>query len=106
MMPQMSGHTFTQKIREQFSLTDLPILLLTALNHPSEIATGLKNGANDYVCKPIERNELLARVQTLVELQRAVKDQIAKESAWLQAQIKPHFIYNNRTSNISCFLCR
>ncbi|KMK78002.1 ATP-binding protein [Alkalihalobacillus pseudalcaliphilus] len=98
MMPQMSGHTFTQKIREQFSLTDLPILLLTALNHPSEIATGLKNGANDYVCKPIERNELLARVQTLVELQRAVKDQIAKESAWLQAQIKPHFIYNTLNS--------
>ncbi|GAF63477.1 hypothetical protein BTS2_0368 [Bacillus sp. TS-2] len=98
MMPQMSGYTLTKKIREHFTVTDLPILLLTALNHPSDIATGFQSGANDYLCKPVERHELIARVSTLIQLQHAIKDKVAKESAWLQAQIKPHFLYNTLNS--------
>jgi len=94
MMPNMSGYELTLKIRETKSLSELPILLLTARGRPEELETGFHSGANDYVVKPIEPLELRARVRMLTELREAVTDQMRMEAAWLRAQIKPHFLFN------------
>lgn len=94
MMPNMSGYELTLKIRENKSLSELPILLLTARGRPEELETGFHSGANDYVVKPIEPLELRARVRMLTELKEAVTDQMRMEAAWLRAQIKPHFLFN------------
>jgi len=64
MMPKMTGYAVCQKIREQFSLHELPILMLTAKNQISDLVTGLDAGANDYLTKPISKDELLARLKT------------------------------------------
>lgn len=56
MMPQMSGYELTRMIRERFTLTELPILLLTARSQPKDIQSGFLAGANDYVTKPYRRN--------------------------------------------------
>ncbi|MBI2380785.1 MAG: response regulator [Gammaproteobacteria bacterium] len=66
MMPRLSGFEVAKRVRETRSNLELPILLLSARNQPGDIVTGLAAGANDYVGKPVERNELLARVQTLL----------------------------------------
>ncbi|RKZ92516.1 MAG: hypothetical protein DRR19_04020 [Candidatus Parabeggiatoa sp. nov. 1] len=64
MMPRMSGYEVTQKLREKWSLSELPILLLTAKNQVEDLVTGLEVGANDYLTKPISKDELLARLKT------------------------------------------
>ena len=94
MMPKMSGYELTQKIREQFTISELPILLLTARSQHEDIYSGFIAGANDYVTKPVDAIELEARVQALTKLRQSIKEQLRMEAAWLQAQIHPHFLFN------------
>ena len=101
MMPKMSGYELTTKIRESFALTELPIILVTARNNPKDIEAGFQAGANDYVTKPIEAIELRARVNALTGIKEMVNKQLQLESAWLQAQIHPHFILNTLNSIIA-----
>src|SRR5690625_1517209 len=98
MMPEMSGFELTKLIREKYLFTELPVLLLTARNNSQDIQTGFVYGANDYVTKPVERLELIARVNALTAVKYAVKKRLQLETAWLQAQIKPHFIFNTLNS--------
>lgn len=101
MMPQMSGYEACRRIRNEYSIYDLPILMLTAQNNPEAILTGFEAGTNDFLSKPFEMNELKARVKTLLKLKRSVQDGIHAEMAFLQAQIKPHFLYNALNTIIS-----
>lgn len=94
MMPKMSGYELTRKIRERFSISELPILLLTARSQMEDTQTAFYYGANDYVTKPVERLELTARIRALTDLKRSINDRVKMEAAWLQAQIKPHFLFN------------
>ncbi|NEP09187.1 MAG: response regulator [Symploca sp. SIO2C1] len=68
MMPQMDGYEVCQKIRQFFPANQLPIIMLTAKDQPSDLVEGLSRGANDYLVKPINRSELLARVKTHIQL--------------------------------------
>lgn len=94
MMPQMSGYELTRMIRERFTLTELPVLLLTARSQPKDIQSGFLAGANDYVTKPIERMEIKSRIEALTTIKQSVREQLRLEAAWLQAQIQPHFLFN------------
>jgi two-component system sensor histidine kinase ChiS len=70
MMPQMTGYEVCQKIREQFPANELPVVFLTARNQVSDLVEGLDSGANDYLTKPIYKNELLARIKTHIHLSK------------------------------------
>lgn len=94
MMPQMSGYELTRIIRKRFTLTELPILLLTARSQPKDIQSGFLEGANDYVTKPVEAIEIRARIEALTTIKQMVREQLLLEAAWLQAQIQPHFLFN------------
>ncbi|GAA3410708.1 ATP-binding protein [Paenibacillus hodogayensis] len=94
MMPLMSGYELTRKIRERFTLTELPVLLLTARSRPEDIQNGFLAGANDYVTKPVEAIEIKSRIEALTTIKQSVREQLRLEAAWLQAQIQPHFIFN------------
>lgn len=83
MMPKMTGYEVTRKLRERFNPTELPILLLTARTQVQDIVTGLKMGANDYLTKPIAKDELLARMQTQLNLCR-----LTAENMRLSAEIE------------------
>ena len=72
MMPRISGFDVSRALREKYSLFDLPIMMLTAKNHVEDMITGFNSGANDYLSKPFDKNELMARVKTLVALKLAV----------------------------------
>lgn len=98
MMPQMSGYELTRIIRERFTISELPILLLTARNRPEDLENGFLSGANDYVAKPIEAVELRSRVNALTEVRQLSRERLRMESAWLQAQIRPHFLFNTLNS--------
>jgi len=94
MMPQMSGYELTEKIRERFSMSELPVLLLTARSGPADIQAGFLAGANDYVTKPVEATELKYRIRALTTLKQSVSERLRMEAAYLQAQIHPHFLFN------------
>ncbi len=103
MMPEMSGYEVCRKIREDKSHFEMPVLMLTSKTAVVDRVTGFEAGANDYLQKPFEPEELLARVGTLVHLKQSVDKAIAAEVAFMQVQIKPHFLYN--TLNIISYFC-
>ena len=101
MMPELSGLELCRQIREHRLLSDLPILMLTARSRSEDSQAAFASGANDYLSKPVDLGELRARVRTLLELRSSVKQSIQTEIAYLQAQIKPHFLYNAMNTIIS-----
>ncbi|WP_265263484.1 response regulator [Spirulina subsalsa] len=68
MMPKMSGYEVCRRIRETIPMNELPIVMLTANTQVSELVACLNVGANDYLTKPLSKNELLARLKTHLEL--------------------------------------
>ncbi len=70
MMPRMSGYEVCEKIREIYSPGQLPIIMLTAKQEAENIVKGLEAGANDYITKPFSKNELLARIETHLNLSK------------------------------------
>lgn len=68
MMPKIDGLQVLTSIRKSFSMTELPVIMVTALSESEDIAEALNLGANDYITKPIDRTVLLARVKTQTAL--------------------------------------
>lgn len=79
-MPGMDGFEVTQRLRQNAKLPFIPILLITAYDQPS-VAKGLDTGADDFIRKPVEVEELLARVRSLLRLKHSVdeRDEIARQ---------------------------
>lgn len=98
MMPYMNGYELTREIRERYSASELPVLLLTARSRPEDIYAGFAAGANDYLTKPVDALELKYRVWSLTTLKRSVTERLRMEAAYLQAQIHPHFLFNTLSS--------
>jgi signal transduction histidine kinase len=80
MMPKMDGFEVTRLVRENHNLPFIPILLITAYDYPS-VVMGLDSGADDFIRKPVEIEELLARVRSLLRFKKTVdeRDQMARQ---------------------------
>ncbi|KAB8139209.1 response regulator transcription factor [Gracilibacillus oryzae] len=63
MMPEMNGWELCQEIRQT---SDVPIIMVTARGQQDDIVKGLKLGADDYITKPFDESELLARMEALL----------------------------------------
>lgn len=63
MMPEMDGWTTCKKIRD---FSNVPIIMLTARSAKEDIVKGLKTGADDYLSKPFNEQELLARIEAVI----------------------------------------
>ncbi|MGE5705027.1 MAG: ATP-binding protein [Clostridia bacterium] len=98
MMPNISGYELTRLVRERYSISELPVLLLTARSQPTDIYTGFIAGANDYVTKPVDALELKSRIWSLTTLKQSIHERLRMEAAYLQAQIHPHFLFNTLSS--------
>lgn len=68
MMPDVDGLEVLKTIRLQYSMTELPVIMVTALDESSQVTEALDMGANDYLTKPIDKSVLLARVRTQTSL--------------------------------------
>jgi DNA-binding response OmpR family regulator/anti-sigma regulatory factor (Ser/Thr protein kinase) len=65
MLPDMNGYDICQQVRHS-TLAQIPILMLTALSQPPDVAQGLEVGADDYMKKPFEPAELMLRIKGLL----------------------------------------
>jgi WD40 repeat protein/signal transduction histidine kinase/DNA-binding response OmpR family regulator len=94
MMPRMTGYEVIQQIRSSKKLDNLPILLLSAKNQTSDLVVGLEIGANDYLTKPIVKDELIARLKTHLNL-RQLKAETQRQNTKLR-QVQDQLIESNR----------
>jgi PleD family two-component response regulator len=67
MMPKMDGYEVCRKMREDFKMNQIPVIMLSAKGDLPERVRGLEGGANDYLIKPYSNNELLLRVRNCLE---------------------------------------
>jgi sigma-B regulation protein RsbU (phosphoserine phosphatase) len=98
MMPDMDGMEVLGEIRNRRSRTQLPVIMATAKDESRDVVEALKNGANDYVTKPLDLEVVLARVGTHILLKRTVerlelaRRRLQKEleqAAWIQQSQLP-----------------
>ena len=83
MMPAMSGYQVCRELRAHRAMHDLPIIFLTAKNQLSDLVNGFESGANDYMTKPISKNELLSRVEThlrLLDITRTLEQKVSERT--------------------------
>ena len=73
MMPGMDGYEVTKRIRQNQDLPYIPILLITA-HERSSVVKGLDIGADDFIRKPLDIDELLARVRSLLRLKHSIDE--------------------------------
>jgi two-component system sensor histidine kinase/response regulator len=78
LMPGVDGFELAKQLKEHSDYQEIPIIFLTALNAPSDVVKGFHLGANDFISKPFNKDELLVRVRhqlTLLEARRTIQQQ-------------------------------
>ena len=75
MMPGMDGYAVCDALQTETETADIPIIFLSALDAPFDKVQAFQRGAADYVTKPFQAEEVLARVRHQVNLQRAQREQ-------------------------------
>jgi class 3 adenylate cyclase len=82
VMPRMSGYEVCRAIRADPATQLLPVIMVTALDPGEERVKGIEAGADDFLSKPINQPELLARVRSLLRI-TALNDEVARQKAQL-----------------------
>lgn len=85
-MPGMNGFEVCRRIRSNTELHNLPIIFLSAESERESILKGFEAGAQDYVLKPFDSGELLARVKTQLDL-KSKTEKLLKINEWLGKKI-------------------
>ncbi|MCJ8268012.1 MAG: ATP-binding protein, partial [Psychrosphaera sp.] len=97
MMPKVSGYDVCTRLREVFSIHELPVIFLTAKSQVADLVQSFAVGANDYLSKPIVKHELLTRVEThlkLLDVNRNLEHKVAVRTEALEkaTQAKSDFL--------------
>lgn len=87
MMPEADGFTVAKRIRENQTTKDIPIIMLTALGMLENKAEGFNIGADDYIVKPFEIEELLMRVKALLKRTHNIPKSVAVKEVLTKGDI-------------------
>ena len=93
MMPGMDGFEVTRRVRQDPLHRTLPIILVTALRETEDRVKGIEAGCDDFLSKPVDRVELLARVRSLLKV-KAYNDLLSNYRTELEAEV------NQRTAEL------
>jgi class 3 adenylate cyclase/AmiR/NasT family two-component response regulator len=117
MMPKIDGIEVVKRLKQDASLSFLPVILVTAKADTQDVVTGLEAGADDYLTKPFEQAALVARVRSLLRLKELhdtvqqqaakLKEQTEQLSAWnsmLEERVAKQLVEIERISRLRRFL--
>ncbi|MGD9109858.1 MAG: response regulator [Phycisphaerales bacterium] len=82
MMPKMSGFEVCKRIKNDPDTTNIPVIMVTALNELADIERGIDSGTDDFISKPVNKLELLTRVRTMLKLKH-LSDKLERTLAYL-----------------------
>ena len=82
-IPRLDGYGVLASLREDPELGEVPVVLVTSHGEPEEVADGLTRGAHDYLRKPFEQQELVARVHAAMRT-KALQDELRARNAQLE----------------------
>jgi len=79
MMPEMTGTEMLQRIRNDFQISHIPVIILTAKNDDEDKIKAISMGANAYITKPFNKEYLIARIEQLLSDRKVFRDKIWKQ---------------------------
>jgi diguanylate cyclase (GGDEF)-like protein/PAS domain S-box-containing protein len=86
MMPEMDGYEVLHLLLHNDLTRNIPVIFLTALTDPHDVARGFRQGAADYIPKPIQPEVVLARVRAQIEIHRA-REWLRNQNQYLEAEV-------------------
>jgi len=117
MMPKVDGITVLKQLKQDTSLSFLPVILVTAKADTRDVVIGLEAGADDYLTKPFEQAALMARVRSLLRLKELhdtgqhqatkLKEQTEQLSGWnrlLEERVAKQLVEIERIGRLQRFL--
>jgi two-component system alkaline phosphatase synthesis response regulator PhoP len=84
MMPRISGFEVCKRLRANAATRDVAVLMITALDQPSDMERAVEAGTNDFISKPINKSALLLRVRSMLET-RHIKRELERALAYIEA---------------------
>jgi DNA-binding response OmpR family regulator len=97
MMPDLAGDEVLAELRKTYSAFELPIIMVTGKSETEDIVNNLKNGANDYIVKPVNIEVALARINTQLKLKQLNSENLQK--AELETAHAMIVTYNHEINN-------
>ncbi len=94
MMPGMDGFEVCRRIKADPKASHIPVIMVTALDHPKDRVSGLEAGADDFLTKPVHDTALFARVRSLVRLKVLTDELVMRESTSQALGIEPTLTLN------------
>jgi DNA-binding response OmpR family regulator len=82
MMPRMDGFTLCDKLKRDERTSHIPVILLTAKASNQDKIEGFKTGADDYIMKPFEPAEVMARINNLIEQRKRIHEHFRKHGLY------------------------
>jgi len=102
MMPGLTGYEVCRRIRDEPKTALLPVVLVTALDPQQERVKGIEAGADDFLSKPINQQELFARVRSLLRIKR-LQDEVKDWNARLEARVREQVAQLERLARLKRF---
>jgi len=90
MMPEINGFEICRMIKEDPSIQNIPVVLVTALADRDSKLKGLKIGANDFITKPVDGSELIVRVKNLLRI-KEFEDFLKRHNEILEEEVRKRF---------------
>jgi two-component system alkaline phosphatase synthesis response regulator PhoP len=84
MMPRISGFEVCKRLRANPATRDIAVLMITALDQPSDTERAVEAGTNDYLTKPINKTELLLRVRSMLRVRHLTRE-LDRALAYIEA---------------------
>jgi class 3 adenylate cyclase len=105
LMPGMNGYDLCRRLRAEPETTLLPVILVTSLDPQSERVTGIEAGADDFLSKPINWDELFARVKSLLRVKR-LQDEVKSWNTQLEQRVREQVAQLEQLGRLKRFFSR